>query len=61
MSNKEVVIEIIRKMPDEVTFDEILEEIQLLAALRRGEAAAEEGRVVPHEEVRKELTSWLSK
>jgi predicted transcriptional regulator len=40
---------------------EICEEIAILAAIRRGEEAAKEGRVVPHDEVKKRLASWTSK
>jgi predicted transcriptional regulator len=61
VSNKELVIEAVGQLPDGVTLEEISETIALLAALRRGEEAADAGRVVPHEEVRKRLSSWISK
>jgi len=53
MSNKDLVIETIRKLPEDATLDEICEEIAILAAIRRGEEAADAGKVVPHEEVKK--------
>ena len=34
---------------------------ETLAAVRRGEEAAEEGRTVPLEEVRKMVPQWISK
>jgi hypothetical protein len=58
MSNKELVLETLRKLPEEVSLEEISEEIAILAAIRRGEQAADEGKVVPHEEVKKRLASW---
>jgi predicted transcriptional regulator len=58
MSSKELVIEALRRMPEEVTLEEISEEIAILAAIRRSEAAVDEGRVVPHEEVRRGATAW---
>jgi predicted transcriptional regulator len=61
MSSKELVIEAVRKLPEDATLDEISEEIAILAAIRRGEAAAEAGQVVPHEEVKKRFGSWISK
>ena len=61
MSNKQVVIEAIRKLPEEATFQEIGDEIAMLAAIRRGEEAADEGRVVSHEEVKRKVASWISK
>lgn len=61
MSNKDAVMEIVRKLPEEATLDEILEEIQILAAIRRGEDAALEGRVMSHEDAKQRLCSGLSK
>jgi predicted transcriptional regulator len=61
MSDKEVVIETLRQMPEAATLEQISEEIAILAAIRRGEEAAEAGRVTHHEDVRQKLTSWISK
>ncbi len=61
MSNEELVIEALRKLPEEVTVEEIIEELAILAAIRRGEEAAAAGRVMPHEEVKKRFASWNSK
>lgn len=61
MTNKELVIEAVRSLPETLTLDEISEEIALLAAIRKGEEAAEAGRITPHEEVRRMVASWSSK
>jgi predicted transcriptional regulator len=61
MSNKELVLEAVRGMPDEATIDQISEEIAILAAIRRGEEAADAGRLIPHEEVKQRLSKWLTK
>jgi hypothetical protein len=55
MSNKEAVIEIVRKLPEEVTLEEILEEIQILATIQQGEKAVREGRVISHEDVKQDI------
>ncbi len=60
MSNKDVVIEIVRRLPEEVTREEILEKIEILAAIRRAEGAVREGRVISHDDVKQRLASWLS-
>ncbi len=60
MNDKDVVIETVRKVPEAASLEQISEEIAILAALRRGEEAADAGRVMPHEEVRKKLASWIS-
>jgi predicted transcriptional regulator len=61
VSNKELVLETVRNMPEDATLTEISEEIAILAALREAETAVAEGRVVSHEEVKAMLESWLTK
>jgi predicted transcriptional regulator len=61
MSEKSLVLETVGKLPEDATFEEIAEAIAIAAAIRRGEAAADAGKVVPHEEVKKRLTSWLTR
>ncbi len=58
MSNKEVVVEALALMPDDATLEEISEEIAILAAIRRGEKAADEGKLIPHEEVERRVAAW---
>ncbi len=61
MSNKEAVIDAVRELSDEVTFEEIIDHISILAAIKRGEEAADAGRVIPHEEVKRRVASWTGK
>lgn len=61
MSDKDVVMETVRQMPETATAEQICEEIAIFAAIRRGEAAADSGQVTSHEEVRQKLASWISK
>ncbi|MGP0065517.1 MAG: hypothetical protein ACLQGP_18175 [Isosphaeraceae bacterium] len=61
MSNKELVIETLRQLPEQVTLEEIAEEIATLAAIRRGEEDVEAGRTIPHDEVKKRFQTWISK
>ena len=61
MTNRELVIETVRSLPETLTLDEISEEVALLAAIRKGEEAAEAGRVIPHEEVRRMVASWSTR
>ena len=44
---------LLRRMPESVTLEEICEELAILAGIRRGEADADAGRVVSHEEVKR--------
>jgi predicted transcriptional regulator len=61
MSDKEVVIEAIQKLPDTATMEEISEDVAILVSLRRAKQASEAGRVISHEEVKKRLASWITK
>jgi predicted transcriptional regulator len=61
VSNKEAVLEAVRELPDDASFEEILERIAILAGIRRGEEAADAGRVISHDEVKKRIASWITK
>jgi hypothetical protein len=61
MSDKQVVMEAIQKLPEAATVEEIGEHIAILAALQRAKLASKNGRVVSHEEVKKRLFSWTSR
>lgn len=58
MSAKELVMKTVRKMSDDMSLEEILEELALLAAIQRGEEAADQGKVISHEEMKKRAKSW---
>lgn len=61
MSTKELVLDVLRQMPEDVSLEDVAEEIAILAAIERGERAAEEGRVITQEEAIKRSASWISK
>jgi predicted transcriptional regulator len=61
VTDKQFVAEALRRMPEEATLQEISEEIAILASIRRGEAAAEAGKVISHEEVKRRSATWTSK
>jgi predicted transcriptional regulator len=48
-------------MSDGLTMEEIVEELAILAGIRRGEQAADKGRVISHEEMKKRVASWNTK
>jgi len=61
MTNKQLVIETVRELPDETSLDEIAERIAILAAIRKGEEDADAGRVISHEELKRRMKTWISK
>ncbi len=61
MSTKELALETIRKLPDTVSWEEIEERIQFLAAVERGRQEVRKGKVIPHQEVKENLKEWITK
>jgi hypothetical protein len=60
MTEKEIVLETIRALPDNCSLDEIAERIKFMAAVQKGLDQLDRGEGVPHEEVKKQLASWLT-
>lgn len=60
MTKKDIVIETVRPLPDNCTLDEIAERIKFMAAVQKGLDELDRGEAIPHEEVKKQLASWLT-
>ena len=60
MTEKEIVLETIRELPDNCSIDEIAERIEFLAAVQKGLDQLDSGEGIPHEEMKKQLASWLT-
>jgi len=61
MSDKQSVLEAVGQMPETLTIAQIREELLILEKLSEGYADSQAGRVVPHEEVKRQYAAWLSK
>ncbi|MEW6304222.1 MAG: hypothetical protein AB1705_12165 [Verrucomicrobiota bacterium] len=61
MSDKQIVLEALHRLPDDLTFRDIAEEVAFLAALREGEEQIKQGKIISNEEMRRRLDSWFSK
>jgi predicted transcriptional regulator len=61
MSDKQLVVELLNRLPADAKLRDIGKEIEFLAAIREGEEQADRVEVVPHEQVKKEFASWISK
>ena len=61
MSNKELAIESIRRLPEDISLREIAEEIEILTRLREAEQASAAGRVKPQARVRELVRQWTTK
>jgi predicted transcriptional regulator len=61
MSDKQLAIDTIRQLPDNTSMEEISRPLEFLAAIRKGLDQVDRGETVPHDEVKRQLASWLSK
>lgn len=59
MTTKQEAIDTILAMPDNVSLDDIAEEIRITAALQRSRKDIEAGRLIPSDEVMKVFDRWL--
>jgi predicted transcriptional regulator len=58
MSDRDLVIDALSELPNDVSFDEIIEQVKILAAIRRGEEAADAGRVISQGEIERRAAAW---
>ncbi len=61
MTQKRLVLETISELPDEVSLEEIAERIEFLAAIQKGIDQLDRGEGIPHEEVKRQLATWLAR
>jgi predicted transcriptional regulator len=52
------VVEIVSGMPEDSTYDEILQELVFNRMIDRGHADAEAGRVIADDEMKRTIDSW---
>ena len=60
-TDKQIALSALQRMPESATLDEIGEELAILAAIRRGEEAADAGRTLTHAEVKQRPATWTGK
>jgi hypothetical protein len=58
---KTVVREALDRMPENATFAEIVEQIQILAALEQSEREIRDGKLSDHAEVKERARQWRSR
>lgn len=55
---KKQAIELIRRLPDNATTEDIMEELYFKQQVDKGLQDVAEGRVLSHEELKKKITKW---
>lgn len=61
MTNKEIVQDLLRRIPDDASLQDIAQELEFIAAVRQGLSELDNGDSIPIEQVEKELPSWIIK
>lgn len=59
LNDKEIVLDLLRRLPDDVTLYQIAQKLEFIAAVRQGLAEFDENKdSISIEQVERELTSW---
>ena len=61
MSNREIVIHLIEKLPEDMPLQDIAREIELIAGVRKAREEAARGEGVSPEQARQLVDSWVSR
>ena len=60
MKTKEKVQELLTRLPDDCSLEDVLYHLYVIQAIERGLADAEGGRTIPHEEVAEQMRrKWV--
>lgn len=58
-SAKTAALELVERLDEDVTFEDILYELHVLQKIEKGRTDAASGRTVEHDEVKNRLDQWL--
>ena len=61
MSNREIVINLIEKLPEDMPLQDIAREIELIAGVRKAREEASRGEGVSPEQAKQHVDSWVSR
>ena len=60
MTQKQLVLSTLGRLPDDATIADFEEELRVLKALDQADEDIKQGRTKPHAEVKHQLASWIS-
>jgi predicted transcriptional regulator len=58
VSNKEEVAQLLERLPNDCSLEDIQYHLHVLEKIRRGVADVEQGRTLTHEDVQQRLSQW---
>ena len=60
MTDKEIVQDLLQRMPDDTSLQDIAYELEFIAAVRQGVAELDSGQSVSADEIMSDLTAWFT-
>lgn len=60
MTTKEMAIKNIQELPEDATWEDIQERINFIAGIRRGIQQLDDGKGIPHGQIKDEFKEWLT-
>lgn len=60
MGEKAAALKLLEQLPEEATLEDIQYHLYVLQKIKAGQEAVENGHVIPHEDVMRELAGWLA-
>ncbi len=59
MSNRQIAIDLLEKLPEDMSLTDMAREIEFVAGIREGFDQLERGEGIPIENVREQMSSWI--
>ena len=60
-NSKDIIRDLLKRLPDDISLQQVAHEIEFIAAIRQGVAELDRGESVSIEEVEAEMASWIIK
>jgi predicted transcriptional regulator len=60
MTDRQLILETVQKMPEQASMAEILDELALVSSVKKGLAEIQEGKGIAHEQVVRQFSSWIT-
>jgi len=61
VTQKEIALDALRELPEDASFADIADRVEFLAAVQKGLDQVDRGEGISHDEVKRQLASWLTR
>ena len=60
MSNREIVLDLVNRLPEETSLHEIAREIEFIAGVKEGFEEIQSGQGIPIQDLRNPMQTWIA-